>query len=78
VPLSEAFPGTPIAAATAGDDYELLFAAPAGKAAAILALAEEIGLSFSRIGRFAAGAGLSLADRGTPVPLPARLGFEHG
>ena len=75
IPLSQ---GTPLAAATAGDDYELLFTAAADKAAAILALAEEIGLPLSRIGRCTAGAGLSLSDRGAPVPLPARLGFEHG
>ncbi len=65
-------------AATAGDDYELLFAAGPDASVAILALAEEIGLPFSRIGRFEAGAGLSLTDRGAPVPPPARLGFEHG
>ena len=75
IPLSQ---GTPLAAATAGDDYELLFTAAADKAAAILALAEEIGLPLSRIGRCTAGAGLGLTDRGAPVPLPARLGFEHG
>jgi thiamine-monophosphate kinase len=67
-----------IAAATAGDDYELLFAAPAEDAAAILALSEAIGLPLSRIGRFEAGAGLSLSDGGASVALPDRLGFEHG
>jgi thiamine-monophosphate kinase len=75
IPLSE---GTALAAATAGDDYELLFAAAADKAPAILALAEEIGLPLSRIGRCAAGSGLSLSEGGKAVPLPARLGFEHG
>jgi thiamine-monophosphate kinase len=78
VPLSEAYPGTPLDAVTAGDDYELLFAAPADRAAALSALGEEIGLPLSRIGRCTAGAGLSLTDAGRPVPLPARLGFEHG
>jgi thiamine-monophosphate kinase len=82
VPLSDAFLAllgeSRIEAATAGDDYELLFAAPEAAARALLALAEEIGLPFSRIGRFEAGAGLSLTDRGATVPLPARLGFEHG
>lgn len=82
IPLSEpylAFAGeASLDAATAGDDYELLFAARAQDATAILALAEEIGLPFSRIGRFEAGAGLALSDRGASVPLPARLGFEHG
>lgn len=82
VPLSDAYLAllgeARLEAVTAGDDYELLFAADESKAPALLALAEEIGLPFSRIGRFAAGAGLSLTDRGAPVPLPARLGFEHG
>lgn len=66
-----------LAAVTAGDDYELLFAAPAGAAAEILALAEEIGLPLSRIGGCEAGTGLAVADRDGAVPLPPRLGFEH-
>jgi thiamine-monophosphate kinase len=65
-------------AMTAGDDYELLFAADPAQAPAILALSEEIGLPFTRIGAFAAGAGLSLTGHGAPVKLPERLGFEHG
>jgi thiamine-monophosphate kinase len=82
VPLSEAFLAlcgeARLEAAGAGDDYELLFAAGANQAGTILALAEEIGLPLSRIGRFAAGGGLALSDRGAPISLPARLGFEHG
>jgi thiamine-monophosphate kinase len=57
-----------IAAATAGDDYELLFALPAGAVPPVAA---------TRVGRFAAGAGLALVDGETPVPLPARLGYLH-
>lgn len=71
VPLSaelRARGGTPLDAATAGDDYELLFAAPPEYAPAVRATA---------IGRVAEGSGLTLLDRGAPVPLPARLGFEH-
>lgn len=64
-------------AATAGDDYELLFAAPPEKAAEVLALAEALGLPLSRIGRFTEGSGLALTDRGNDVPLPEKLGFEH-
>jgi len=75
IPLSQ---GTALEAATAGDDYELLFTTRADLASAILALADEIGLPLSRIGRCTAGAGLSLSENGKPVPLPARLGFEHG
>jgi thiamine-monophosphate kinase len=66
-----------LAACTAGDDYELLFAAPADAAASILALADEIGLPCSRIGAFADGSGLTISDSGVEVALPGRLGFEH-
>ena len=58
-----------LAAATAGDDYELLFAAPPGFTPPVPA---------TRIGAFGSGAGLTLTDRGTPVTTPARLGFLHG
>ena len=66
-----------LAAATSGDDYELLFATPPGAVQEIAALAEALGLPFTRIGLFGEGAGLSLVHGGVPVPLPARLGFEH-
>ena len=82
VPLSEAYLAccgeARRAAVTAGDDYELLFAAPPRHGAAILALSEELGLPFTPIGDFAAGSGLGLTESGRPVPLPQRLGFEHG
>ena len=82
IPLSAAFLAARgearLEAAAAGDDYELLFATRPDTASAVLALADELGLPCSRIGRFAAGAGLTLTDRAAPVPLPARLGFEHG
>ena len=67
-----------LAAAAAGDDYELLFAAAPERAAAVLALSERIGLPLSRIGGVFAGAGLVLTDAGEPVALPPRLGWEHG
>jgi thiamine-monophosphate kinase len=57
-----------LAAATAGDDYELLFAMPANVIPAVAA---------TRLGRFARGSGLHLSDAGTMLDLPARLGFEH-
>lgn len=60
--------GEPMAAVTAGDDYELLFA---------LGDAVRPPVRATRIGRFAAGAGLSLTRGGAPVVLPARLGWEH-
>jgi len=57
-----------LAAATAGDDYQLLFAAPAGWSPCVPA---------TRVGRFAAGTGLTLVHGNERVPLPPRLGFEH-
>lgn len=57
-----------IRAAQAGDDYQLLFAAPAGLALPVPAM---------RIGRATQGRGLSLHLDGAPVPLPDRLGYEH-
>jgi thiamine-monophosphate kinase len=64
-------------AATAGDDYELLFAAPPAAAGELRRLSETLGLPFTRIGRFTAGSGLSLLDAGEWVPLPPRLGYQH-
>lgn len=64
-------------AATAGDDYELLFTAAPDRSNDILALAEKLGLALSRIGRIDEGAGLCLQDKGEPIPLPDRLGYEH-
>jgi thiamine-monophosphate kinase len=76
VPLSDAcraFAGdgrdARLAAVTAGDDYELLFAAAPDVAPPVPA---------TRIGGFAAGSGLALTEGSVPVALPARLGFEHG
>jgi thiamine-monophosphate kinase len=69
VPVSAAYravSGDRIAAATAGDDYQLLFAAPA-----------DFVTDATPIGRFAPGAGLTLHDSGAPVALPESLGYEH-
>lgn len=85
VPLSEGFLAAlgdgreaRLRAAVAGDDYELLFAAPAGAATRILQVAERTGVPLSRIGRLEAGAGLQIVDAEGAVPLPERLGYEHG
>ncbi|WP_019515502.1 thiamine-phosphate kinase [Sphingomonas sp. Mn802worker] len=59
---------TPLAAATAGDDYELLFAAPDGWTPPVPA---------TRIGAFAGGCGVMLTQGGMPVPLPPQLGYQH-
>ena len=57
-----------LAAATAGDDYQLLFAADAALVPPVPA---------TRIGRLAAGRGVALLDGGEAIALPPRLGFEH-
>lgn len=67
-PAYEAFDGDRIAAATAGDDYELLFAAPPGWTPPVPA---------TRVGTFAQGSGLTLTQAGEPIILPEKLGFQH-
>ena len=57
-----------IAAARAGDDYELLFALPRGATPPVRAIP---------IGYVSAGTGLTLMIDGAAVPLPGRLGWEH-
>ncbi len=61
--------GERMAALTAGDDYELLFAASPGEALPVPA---------TRIGSFAPGSGLTLHDAHGAVALPASLGWQHG
>ncbi len=61
--------GARMAAVTAGDDYELLFALPAGLIPPIVA---------TRIGVFDVGSGLTLHDASGRIALPGRLGWQHG
>jgi thiamine-monophosphate kinase len=67
-----------IDACIAGDDYELLFAADEGSAAAIGEAARGCGIAITPVGRFGDGSGLRLYDRGAAVPLPPSLGWQHG
>lgn len=76
LPLSDAFVrvvgddhDARLQAATAGDDYALLFAAGADARLPIRATC---------LGRFAAGEGLCLYFNDEPLPLPASLGYQHG
>ncbi|NWK94905.1 thiamine-phosphate kinase [Sphingobium lactosutens] len=57
-----------IAAARAGDDYELLFALPRGVRSPVRAVP---------VGHVAEGTGLTLMIDGAVIPLPDRLGWEH-
>jgi thiamine-monophosphate kinase len=69
VPLSPHHPGDALTAATAGDDYELLFALPSGREPPVPATC---------VGHFVAGTGMTITSGGTFVPLPTRLGWLHG
>lgn len=76
VPLSDAYRafrgdgrGARLAAVTAGDDYELLFALPEGEHPAAPA---------TRLGCFTTGLGMTLYDAAEIVPMPERRGYLHG
>lgn len=58
-----------LAAARAGDDYELLFALPPGAVPPVRAIP---------VGHVAEGSGLTLKIDGAVIPLPDSLGWEHG
>ncbi|MFQ5530049.1 MAG: thiamine-phosphate kinase [Gemmatimonadota bacterium] len=66
-------------AAGGGEDYELLFAAPAGVVADLRGdFRSAFGLDLTRIGGVTEGAGVSWVDRaGGAVAPPASAGFDH-
>ncbi len=68
---------TRLAAATAGDDYQLLFAADPGAAGAIREIAAGLNVAVTPIGHAGVGEGLVLTHRAQRIALPARLGFTH-
>jgi thiamine-monophosphate kinase len=83
VPLSRALigacgedRGATLAAATAGDDYELLFTLPPDREATVRTLSAA-GCPPTRIGTVREGDGLTLSEGGKAVPLPASLGYQH-
>ena len=60
-----------------GDDYELVFTAPAARRAAVQAASSASGTQVTRIGRITPAPGLRLLDR-TGQPLPGRFAsFDH-
>jgi thiamine-monophosphate kinase len=70
-------PATHALLATGGDDYELLFTAPAAAGEAIVALAHAIGLPIAEIGAVEAGAAVRLVDAaGRDIPVSA-AGWRH-
>ena len=65
------------AAFSAGDDYELLFTAPPEAETRIAALAAEVGVSVTRIGRVEGGAGVRILDaEGAAIPV-GDAGYRH-
>lgn len=66
-----------LTAATAGEDFELLFSAPADMAPQILSLSHHIGVDVVRVGQASIGGGLQLHYRNSHVPLPEKLGWTH-
>jgi len=63
--------------ATGGDDYEVCFAAPAGSAAALDAVARETGTRLTPIGRVGVGSGIRLLEaNGHEIPVNSR-GYAH-
>jgi thiamine-monophosphate kinase len=70
-------PGVRIALATGGDDYELLFTAPAGSTQAIDDLSSVLGLPITRIGKIESGEGVRLVDAaGRTIPID-EPGYRH-
>jgi thiamine-monophosphate kinase len=65
-------------AATAGDDYALLFTASGSDEVRLLGICEPFRVRLTRVGSVASGTGLTLRDRDGTVPLPGRLVYEHG
>lgn len=64
-------------ALTAGDDYELVFTAPAGKKKAVTVAALKAGVRISRIGKVNKGEGMEVLDlTGRPLTFD-NTGFEH-
>jgi len=70
-------PDLPASLAAAGDDYELLFAAPPEADAAVGRLAAELGLPITAIGTIETGAGVRLVDAGGNPIRVATAGYRH-
>lgn len=68
---------TRLAAATAGDDYQLLFAADPGAAVAIREIAAGLNIMVTMLGHAGVGEGIMLTHRAQRIALPDRLGFMH-
>jgi thiamine-monophosphate kinase len=66
-----------VAAATAGDDYEIAFTAPVAARDKILQIGRETNTDVTEIGRVIEGEGIALLDSfGKEIPV-RRKGYEH-
>jgi thiamine-monophosphate kinase len=75
--ITDEEPGVRIAMAAGGDDYELLFAAPADSTKTIDDLSWVLGLPITRIGRIEPGEGVRLVDaEGRTIPV-GQSGYRH-
>ncbi len=68
---------TRLAAATAGDDYQLLFAADPAEAGHIRAISAGLNVAATPIGHAGVGEGILLTHHARRIALPERLGFMH-
>ncbi|MDQ2703004.1 MAG: thiamine-phosphate kinase [Pseudomonadota bacterium] len=62
---------------TGGDDYELCFTAPAARRDAVAALARDLGIEVTRVGRIVAGAGVRASSGDGRAWEPGRTGYTH-
>ena len=84
IPLSDAFLAlwgasseAIVCAATAGDDFEIAFTAPAAKRAEVMEAASKANTAVTEIGRVGKGEGVALLDAASKeIPLK-RAGFTH-
>ena len=60
-----------------GEDYELMFTAPAGAGPRIRALGQEMAVALTRIGRVEEGTGVVLEDPRGRRSAPGRGGYDH-
>ncbi|MBY0577799.1 MAG: thiamine-phosphate kinase [Burkholderiales bacterium] len=83
IPLSEVvekYRENPVAAhaiLAGGDDYELCFTAPVERSEEILALGKSLSMRLTRVGKIAAGAGLTLLDAQGKAIAMEETGYEH-
>lgn len=81
IPLSDAasaYPQEHMALLSGGDDYEILFTAPASAEEALQQAAKGAGISLTRIGTCSEGQGVVLRQKGEKtIPLPRKLGWKH-